>query len=139
MTEEPILNIEELKAQMGLGKKETITDIPELISNFVQRKRIERLSKVRIEEIDKIAQMLFFGIRHTAYLNLNNPQISKINYMNIEYSDLKISSILEYTLINLSVRLSEEANSRKDLKEMITGLITKEIELNKENMQNESI
>lgn len=124
---------EELRAYLGVENKKTITDIPELIKHFVQRSKIERLSKVRIQEIDKIAQMLFFGIRHTAFINYNNKKLT--NYMNIQYNDLKISSILEYTLINLSVRLSEEADSRKDIKDMITSLISKEIEMIKEEVK----
>lgn len=122
-----VLSLEDIKKELGGSDKKTITDIPELIKHFVQKSKIERLSKVRIQEIDKISQMLFFGIRHTAFLN--SDKYKDTNYMNIQYTDLKISSILEYTLINLSVRLSEESESRRDIKEMITSLITKEIDL----------
>ena len=133
---EDVISLEELKSYLGdsTGKR-TITDIPELIKNFTQRKRIERLSKVRLPEMDKIAQMLFFGIRHTAFLNYE--RFKHLNYMNILYNDLKISSILEYTLIHLSVRLSEDADSRRDIKEMITSLISKELEIMREDKTNE--
>jgi len=114
-----IIDYEEFSKQINSA---SFFDLQKTINDFIQREKIERITRIRDVELDKICQMFFFGIRHTAFMNKGRK-----NYMTLSYDKLKISSMLEYTLINLSLRLSLSSKSRDELKEVITNMIKAEM------------
>lgn len=128
-----IENIRDLQQQQQFAN--TLFNFDKILKEILNTDKIEKISRVDEEDIDNIALMFYFGVRHTAILN-----ISKIvNYPNLQlkYKDLRISSILEYVLINLSVKLSRNSESRIEIKEMITALIKSEAEKLVKELQQE--
>jgi len=116
------ITIEQLKEK--LGKSERVLDIKELLDNFLRKQDIDRITRIRDIELDNIARLFFFGIRHTALLNKNNT----FSYIEFEYKNLEISNILEFVLINLGLRLSLNSKSREELQNIISSLVRVELE-----------
>ena len=141
-----IVDIQALKKDFAqTGKTTSILDLQNIFNDFITKQKVERISRIRDVELDKICRMMYFGIRHTAILNILIAQKTKtklddkkkFNFSNLNYNEIEVSSILEYTMINLSLRLSLDSQSRLELKEIITSLVG--IQLQKEIKQKEEI
>lgn len=136
-----IIDFEDLKNQITDTKPNTsLFNFENTFRNFLDTSKVEKISRIRDVELDKICQMLFFGVRHTAFLNVSKQ--STINYLNLSanqkgkikdietnlYKKLEISYLLEYTIMNLSLRLSLSSQSREELKGVVNSLIKAEME-----------
>lgn len=126
-----ILEFQDIKKL--LGYKTEVFDIQSIIQEFINKSNIERITRIKDTELDKICRLFYFGIKHTSYLNLNK-DFSFTN--NTKYQDIKISSILDYVMINLSMRLSLNSKSREELTAVIVELIKKETENIKKDKEN---
>lgn len=123
---EEITDLEELKKFIGGGK--SLFNIKDTIADFINKSNIDRITRIRDVELDEICRMFFYGIRHSAFLiHGKNINISFINYEELT-DNYMISEILEYVLINLSLRLSLNSESRKELENIATAMIRKEID-----------
>ncbi len=122
-----IVDIQALKDEFGTSTKTTtMLDLQNVFNDFIKKQKVERISRIRDVELDKICRLMYFGIRHTAILNADK----NFNFSNLKYEDIEVSSLLEYTMINLSLRLSLDSQSRTELKDIITSLVG--IQLQKE-------
>lgn len=122
-----IIDIEALKSEFGgSGKATSMIDLQNVFNDFITKQKVERISRIRDVELDRICRLMYFGIRHTAILNSDK----NFNFSNLIYAELNVSSLLEYTMINLSLRLSLDSQSRMELKDIITSLVG--IQLQKE-------
>lgn len=122
-----IVDINALKEEFGnSGKTTSMLDLQNVFNDFITKQKVERISRIRDVELDRICRLMYFGIRHTAILNKDK----NFNFSNLKYDDIEVSSLLEYTMINLSLRLSLDSQSRLELKDIITSLIG--IQLQKE-------
>lgn len=128
MTSEKVLEFNDVKKM--LGYKTDVFDVQSIIQEFIKKSSIERITRIKDVELDKICRLFYFGIKHTAFLN-HKKEFSFTN--NVSYQDLKISSILDYVMINLSMRLSLNSKSREELRDVITKLIENEVEKIKED------
>ena len=131
-----INDIAELKKQLGFN--ESFFNMQKTIKELSNTTIIEKITRVNDTENDDIAVLFYFGVRHTAVLNLiKNKNAKNIFYANMNYTDLEVSSMLDYVLINLSLRLSWGGKSRQEFENMITAQVKTEIEkILKENEQN---
>jgi hypothetical protein len=127
MSKDQIISFEQLKEEFSKSGVSDFSDLQGVLSDFIQKGKIERITRIRDIELDRICQMLFFGVKHTAKLNKKDFFVFS-NVQELEYKDLFISSILEYTLINLSLRLSLDSQSRAELKDIVVSLIKSQIE-----------
>lgn len=120
-------DIAQLKNSLQMSN--SFFNMDKTIKDLLDTGKIEKITRIRETELDDIAVMFYFGIRHTAILNLlSNPKSKNVYYANIDYNKLEISSILDYVLINLSMRLSHDSKSRIEIENMITALVKNEVE-----------
>ena len=132
ITKEQLLN--ELKT--GTDKGMSIQNISEVITKLINKQSIERISRIRDVELDNICRMLFFGIKHTALLN-NDLKLNYAGKQDFELENMEISAILDYTMINLSLRLSLGSESRKELRDVVINMIASQLEIMKQKIKGE--
>ena len=143
-----IVDIKSLREEFGTQKSATsMLDLQNVFNDFITKQKVERISRIRDVELDKICRMMYFGIRHTAILNViiakktktKSDDFKTFNFSNLDYNKIEVSSILEYTMINLSLRLSLDSQSRLELKEIITSLVGIQLQKEIKNQKDEQL
>lgn len=122
---ENVTEIEDLqKFFTDLNKQNSFLNFEKTLTNILDSKQIEKLTRIRDVELDNIANMFFWGVKHTSFMNKSK----KFYYPTLNYNDLKISSMLEYILIHLSLRLSLDGKSRQEIENILTAMIKIEMD-----------
>jgi len=127
----PIMTLEELQKQLNIKKSSAVSDIKEVINAFLNRQDIDMITRIRDTELDKICNMLHHT--HGISIILNNAFISELGtkYKKEIYIPV-ICSGERYVLQNLSLRLSLNSESRKELENVFISLIKNELDMVRE-------
>ena len=122
---ETTMELEELKSLVG-SKFGSIADIKVLLQEYLERKNIDLISRIRDVELDKICSMLY----HTHNISLKMSLLVNANRDKTKEKDLKIimCSGENYVLQNLYLRLSLNSQSRIEIENILVSLIKKEME-----------
>lgn len=108
----------------NLNAKSTFLDFEKTLKAILNSEQIEKLSRIRDIELDNLVNLFYWGVKHTAYLNIN----TKFYYPKLKFNDLIVSDMLEYILIHLSMRLSLIGESRREIENILTSMVKVEID-----------
>ena len=132
--QENILDIEDIKSQFN-NKFGSIADIKLLLEKYLERKNIDLISRIRDVELDKICNLLHHS--HLISIKMNIAILGSKKFSEVLEKDIKLSSGELYGIRNLSLRLSLDSSSRKEIENILVSLIKKEME-RKEYSQNQN-
>lgn len=140
--QESIISREDLIKDIGFNSVKT--ELKDVLKIILKRKNIDLLTRIKEIELDKICRMYYFGVKLTYYMNktlLSKENIEKL--LKLKSQDLEKylqkyfikSSLEDYVLTNLYLRLSLDSQSRNEIENITTNIIKKNIEEKKQEIQ----